>query len=266
MEWAECAAALGAGPVKRGRSVIWKMVQQRQRALSRPIWHWRYYTRRMRSPYSSRLILLVSLIARIAPGQIHPHFGVEAGVPLTDTLSSTSNSSTSATSSSLDRYNSETKRLLIGPAFRVDFESGLGIEFDALYQRINYDRATVSVQLPTFVSQSFEQTTADRWQFPLLVQYTRTVLKSKTPLFVEAGPSISRIADSRSMISSTTRSGSSTSSSTSSITGQGGTWAGVVAGGGVDVPLFRVHLRPEFRYSHWVFANKRVSGGPCHLG
>ena len=220
----------------------------------------------MSSSYSSRLILLVSLIARIAPGQIHPHFGIEAGVPLTDTLSSTSNSSTSATSSSLDRYNSETKRLLIGPAFRVDFESGLGIEFDALYQRINYDHATVSVQLPAFVSQSFEQTSADRWQFPLLVQYTRTVSKSKTPLFVEAGPSISRIADSRSMISSTTRSGSSTSSSTSSITGQGGTWAGVVAGGGVDVPLFRVHLRPEFRYTHWFSQTNASPAGFAILG
>jgi hypothetical protein len=203
----------------------------------------------MSSPYSFCLVLLI--FARIATGQIHPHFGIEAGVPLTDTLSSTSSSSTSAINSSFDRYNSETKRLLIGPAFRVDFQSGIGIEFDALYQRINYDHATLSAQPPTFFNQSFEQTTANRWQFPLLVQYTRTVSKSKGPVFVEAGPAISRIANSRSVISSTARSGSSTSSSTSSTTGQGGTWAGVVAGGGVDVPLRHVHLRPEFRYSHW---------------
>jgi hypothetical protein len=219
----------------------------------------------MRLPCSSRLILLV--LARIATGQIHPHFGIEAGVPLTDTLSSSSNSSTSATNSSLDRYNSETKRLLIGPSFRVDLQSGIGIEFDALYQRINYDHATVSAELlPTFFNRSFEQTTANRWQFPLLVQYTRTVSKSKTSLFVEAGPSISRIADSRSTISSTTRSDSSPSSSTSSITGQGGTWAGVVAGGGVDVPLFRVHVRPEFRYSHWFSQTNSSQAGFVSLG
>lgn len=208
----------------------------------------------MSSWYSSRLILLVCVMARLGRGQVHPHFGVEAGVPLTDTLSSTSNSSTSATSSSFDQYNSETKRLLIGPAFRVDLQSGLGIQFDALYQRINYDHAAISALPPTIFSQSFEQTTADRWQFPLLVQYTRKLSQTKTPLFVEAGPSISRIANSRSTISTTARS-NSISSTTSSVTGQGGTWAGIVAGAGVDIPLFRAHVRPEFRYSHWFSQN-----------
>src|SRR5713101_514989 len=94
--------------------------------------------------YSSRSILVICLIGRVAAGQIHPHLGVEAGVPLSDTLSSTSFASTSGIISSFDRYNSETKRLLIGPAFRLDLQSGLGIEFDALYQRINYDHATIS--------------------------------------------------------------------------------------------------------------------------
>src|SRR5260370_29526644 len=110
------------------------------------------------------------------------HVGVEAGVPLTDTLLSTSTSSTNPSGSSVDRYNSETKRLLIGPAFRVDLVRGLGIEFDALYQRVNYDHAIASSS-PTvsFFSRSFEQTTANRWQVPLLVQYNGTL--SKTKLF-----------------------------------------------------------------------------------
>src|SRR6266849_5504951 len=94
--------------------------------------------------YSSRSILVICLIGRVAAGQIHPHLGVEAGVPLSDTLSSTSFASTSGIISSFDRYNSETKRLLIGPAFRLDLQSGLGIEFDALYQRVNYDHAIVN--------------------------------------------------------------------------------------------------------------------------
>ena len=85
-----------------------------------------------------------------------------------------------------DRYNSETKRLLVGPTFRADFQHGLGIEFDALYQRINYDHATLNSQLSAqFVSQSFEQTTANRWQFPLLVQYSRNLSKAK--VFGEVG-------------------------------------------------------------------------------
>ena len=207
----------------------------------------------MISSHSSRLITLVCLIAPAATAQIHLHFGVEAGIPLADTLLSTSNNSISATSSSLDQYNSKTKRLLVGPAFRVDLQSGLGIEIDALDQRVNYDHTIVSSVSAGFpFSQSVEQTTANRWQFPLLVQYTWTLSKSKTRPFVEGGPSISRMTNSRSTVRTTTNLTSSlTSSSTSSVTGQGGTWAGIVAGAGVDFPLFRGHLRPEFRYSHW---------------
>ncbi len=200
--------------------------------------------------YSSRIILLICAIATVANAQIQVHFGVEAGIPLTDTLSSSSTSSAIPGSFSFDRYNSETKRLLIGPAFRVDLQRGLGIEFDALYQRVNYDHAIASSS-PTasFFSRSFEQTTANRWQFPLLIQYNGTL--SKTKFFAEAGPSISRIANSRSNISSTSSTASSTSSNTSSVTGQGGTLAGITAGAGVDLPFFRQHLRPEFRYGHW---------------
>jgi hypothetical protein len=210
------------------------------------------YTRRMKSRYLFRFILILFAIATVANAQIQFHFGVEAGVPLTDTLSSTSASSTSPFGSSIDRYNSETKRLLIGPAVRVDLQRGLGIEFDALYQRVNYDHATV-ISTPPIFNQSFEQTTANRWQFPLLVQYHWTLsnTKSNTKLFAELGPSISRIANGQSTISSRLSTGSSTSSSTRSTTGQGGTWAGITMGAGVDLPFFHRHLRPEFRYSHW---------------
>ena len=204
----------------------------------------------MNSRYLSRFIRLICMIAPFANAQIQLHFGVEAGVPLTDTLSSTSTSSTNPTGFSIDRYNSETKRLLIGPAFRVDLQRGLGIEFDALYQRVNYDHAIVnSVFSGASFSRSFEQTTGNRWQFPLLIQYSGTL--SRTKVFAEAGPSISRIANSRISLSSTTSTGSSTSSSTSSRAGQGGTLAGITMGAGVDLPFFHRHLRPEFRYSHW---------------
>lgn len=200
---------------------------------------------------TSRYILLLFVISTSANAQMSVHFGVEAGVPITDTLSSTTSASANPNASFFDRYNSETKRLLIGPTFRVDFQHGLGIEFDALYQRINYDHATLSSQ-PTaqFFSQSFEQTTANRWQFPLLVQYSKNLSKAK--VFAKVGPSISKIAISRSTVHSTASSGtSSTTSSTSTVAGQGGTLAGLTVGAGIDVPLFHLHLRPEFRYSRW---------------
>ena len=217
----------------------------------------------MRAPRLLQLSLLVGGVARLVAGQMQAHFGVEVGVPLTDTLSSSRFSSTSPLSSSIDQYNSVTKRLLIGPAFRVDLPSGLGIEFDALYQRVNYDHAIVSSG-PTatpvrMFNQSFEQTTANRWQFPLLIQYTRTLARAKA--FVEGGPSISRIGNSRSTIQTSTLSGSTRSSSTSSVNGQGTTSAGVTVGAGVDVPLFGLHLRPEFRYTHWFLPTTGSSTG-----
>jgi hypothetical protein len=198
-----------------------------------------------------RYFLLIWVIAMSANAQIAVHFGAEAGVAITDTLSSTASSTAMPGIFSSDRYNSETKRLLIGPTFRIAFPDGLGIELDALYQRINYDHATLNSQPNAqLFSQSFEQTTADRWQFPLLVQYARSVSKAK--VFAEIGPSISTIANSRSTIHSTTSIGtSSTTGNMSTTTGRGGTMAGITAGAGIDLPFFRLHLRPEFRYSHW---------------
>lgn len=179
---------------------------------------------------------------------------------------STSNVSTSSISSSLDRYNSVTKRLLIGPAFRLELEHGLGIEFDALYQRVNYDHAVVTSSAP-FFSRSFEQATANRWQFPLLIQYRWNMPQagvSRMKPFVEAGPSISRIAGSRSTttsFASSTALSASNNSSTSTVSGSGGTWAGVTIGGGVDLTFFRGHLRPEFRFSHWFLPNANSTSG-----
>jgi hypothetical protein len=198
----------------------------------------------------------------MASAQVHVHFGVDAGVPITDTLSSSSNSSTSPSFSTSDRYNSVTKRLLIGPALRLEFGSGFGVEFDALYQRINYDHTTVLseaggtatvLQLPNgYYNQNIEQTTANRWQFPLLVQYSHKLPGRKTAFFVEGGPSISRIGNTHSNLSVfTNAAGSTPVSNTGSLGGQSFTTAGVVAGAGLDLPLFGLHLRPELRYSHW---------------
>jgi hypothetical protein len=205
------------------------------------------YTRRM----IPRYLLIICVISTGVNAQIAVHFGAEAGVPITDTLSSSSSASALPGILFSDRYNSETKRLLIGPTFRIDLPHGLGIEFDALYQRINYDHATLN-SLPNaqLFNQGFEQTTANRWQFPLLVQYSRNLSKAK--VFGEVGPSISKIANSRSTVVSTISIGTSPATTgITTVTGQGGALAGITVGGGLDLPFFHLHLRPELRYSHW---------------
>jgi hypothetical protein len=208
---------------------------------------------------NARIILSICLVSIAANAQNPFHFGIVTGVPLSDTLSSINYFAATASSLTFDSYNSKTKRLLIGPVVGVDLQRGLGIEFDALYQRVNYDHASQTVSgfltvgtnsVPaSSSSQSFEQATANRWQFPLLVQYRRTLWK--TSLFAEAGPSMSRLANARSTIQFASVNGSGSSSGTTTLTSSGGTWAGVTAGGGLDLRLFHGHLRPEFRYSHW---------------
>ena len=90
----------------------------------------------------------------------------------------------------------------------------------------------------------------------MLVQYAHALPLSKKRVFVEFGPSISHIGGGQSTIYSTSTqpsspTASSTTSNVSSYSGQGVTQAGVTFGGGIDVTLFHLHLRPQFRYSHW---------------
>jgi len=222
--------------------------------------------------HSLRLVGFILLGVVAAHAQMQVHFGVEAGVPITDTLSSSSTTSVTAAGSSFSQFHSVTKRLLIGPSLRLDLPKGLGLEFDALYQRVNYD-VTNSISVPaTFLPYAidehlFEAVTANRWQFPLLVQYSRSFIKTK--LFVEGGPATSTIVNHSGTLTLNTAVtsviGTSQAVSNSRFSGQGGTIAGVTAGGGVDLPLFHMHLRPEFRYSRW-FSPSSVAAATSAIG
>jgi hypothetical protein len=60
--------------------------------------------------------------------------------------------------------------------------------------------------------------------------------------FAGAGPSLSHIGQNQPQIMNPFPLGSLPSIAT---------WGGITAGGGVDVRVSHLHLRPEFRYSHW---------------
>jgi hypothetical protein len=89
----------------------------------------------------------------------------------------------------------------------------------------------------------------------LLVQFRRTLPKTRTALFVESGLSISHIANGQGVQSQTAISNASPSSSVSRFANSGTTSAGLVVGAGADFSLFHGHLRPEFRYTHWFAQN-----------
>jgi hypothetical protein len=198
----------------------------------------------------SRLFVCLSFGVIATNAQIQFHAGVTAGVPITDTLSSSSSSSLDGQDYLFSRFHSDTKRLLIGPSIRLDLTKALGLEFDALYQRVDSDSANIeTVPEIAYSYRSFEAVHANRWRFPLLVQYRHAV--RKTRLFVEAGPAISTIGNSKGSFGSTSVTDFVNSSSSSEISGGRDTMAGITVGAGVDVPILYVHLRPEFRYSHW---------------
>jgi len=181
--------------------------------------------------------------------QIHPHFGVEIGAPLTDTFTSGGFSSFAGSAITVNETQGHTRRVLIGPTFGIEFAHGFGIECDALYQRESYD--TYSAFGPP-LSYTFTQAAANRWQFPLLMQYSHKIWKIKT--FAEAGPSFLHVSGPRFTSTSNISSDGTvgvTPTTTTSSSGLGDTSAGLTAGGGIDFPLWRIHLRPEFRYSRW---------------
>jgi hypothetical protein len=72
-------------------------------------------------------------LAVVAHGQVR--FGVEAGIPITNTLSGTQSQPYLS-----DKYSSNTKLLLIGPSVSIGLPAGFRLEAETLYQRINYEQ------------------------------------------------------------------------------------------------------------------------------
>jgi len=179
--------------------------------------------------------------------------GLKQVFHVTDTLVSTSQLSTnqSPVYSLFSRFNSKTKRLLIGPTFRVETQSGIAFQVDALYQRVDSDFSALLLQPSAPTQQTFQQTTANRWQFPVLVQYSRRLRSIRW--FAGGGPSLSHIGQNKPQISN---------SVLLVPLPFNATWGGFTTGGGVDVRVSHLHLRPEFRYSHWFLGSRAIPPSP----
>jgi hypothetical protein len=179
--------------------------------------------------------------------------GVKLGTPLTDLMHVTASSGANDANVS-DAYVSPTKRLLIGPTVRVGLPFGFGVQFDALYERVNYGHTFVFNKAT--ISETLSSNTANRWQFPLLLQY-RLKLPVVKP-FVEAGPSFSHIAGGHNVTlnQDNTFGGfqGRTSSSNNLRELKHDTVGGFTAGLGVDIHVPFLHVAPEFRYTRWASA------------
>jgi opacity protein-like surface antigen len=161
-------------------------------------------------------------------------FGLKAGVPLNDLVSTVQSPNYG--------FNSTTNRYILGPEVDLNLPLGLGVEFDALYRHYKFQ----SNQPP------YSNTSTGAWEFPLLAKY-----RFPSPIvrpFVDAGVAWDRLQGLTQSASAVISSGLSISpapSSTASAQVQHNTVHGYVVGGGLDVHLLFLHLSPEVRYTRW---------------
>ena len=171
-------------------------------------------------------------------------FGVKAGVPLTDFVST-------AKTIGANNYNiftSHINRYIVGATGELRLPLGLSIELDALYRRLNYQNNSGSTGITTV--NTVANTSGNAWEFPLLAKY-RFAGKTLRP-FLDAGVAWDTLQGLKQDVTSvvgpapTTRTGTSTPAELAHKTTRG-----YVLGAGLDIKLLVLHIQPEVRFTRW---------------
>lgn len=193
---------------------------------------------------------------QLAFGQFGPvSIGAKAGVPLSDVFEYKAPDSCGATAAicSFINYSSKTKRYTVGPTVELRLPHGFGVEFDALYNRLNYDSYFVLSTPSSGLSTHFTSTAADRWSFPILLKWRHDVRRMSP--FIDGGIAFDHISGVGSNFASFRRDFSGFVSQLNGSTSSPPEFtnpssSGFVAGGGIDLhPLRHLRLTPEVRYT-----------------
>ena len=183
-------------------------------------------------------------------------YGVRAGVPLNNFLD--------AAKSQQFAFNSTTDRFIVGPTAELHLPFGLGVEFDILYRRFDYNGSGTLAGVVTSNS-----ATGNAWEFPLLAKY-RFPTKMVHP-YVDAGVAWDTLSGLKQAI---TRNSLTTSTSSPAELNTTAT-RGFVMGAGLSVKVLVIHLSPEIRFTRWgaqhfIDANgllhSNVNQGECLVG
>ena len=183
-------------------------------------------------------------------------YGVRAGVPLNEFLD--------AAKSQQFAFNSTTNRYIVGPTAELHLPFGLGVEFDILYRRFDYNGSGTLAGVVTSNS-----ATGNAWEFPLLAKY-RFPTKMVHP-YVDAGVAWDTLSGLKQAI---TRNSLTTSTSSPAELNTTAT-RGFVMGAGLSVKVLVIHLSPEIRFTRWgaqhfIDANgllhSNVNQGECLVG
>ena len=195
-----------------------------------------------------RLPLLSLAVAASALAQ-PVTFGVRAGMPLTDFISTVQTQRVEGLLGIFPGFQSNTRPYVFGPSIELRLPAGLGIELDALYRRTNYSGTSVANNGLNVITTTVTSASANAWEFPLLLKYRFHVPVVKP--YVDAGFAWDTLAGLRQSIRQTvaTITNASTTSTPADLHKKG--TSGFVMGAGVDIHAAVIHLSPEVRYTRW---------------
>ncbi len=164
-------------------------------------------------------------------------YGVKAGVPLNEFLD--------AAKSQQFAFTANTNRYIVGPTAELHLPFGLGVEFDILYRRFDYNGSGTLAGIVTSSS-----ATGNAWEFPLLAKY-RFPMKVVHP-YVDAGVAWDTLSGLKQAITSIVAPNHTTTTTTSTPAELNTTATrGFVMGAGLSVKVLVIHVSPEIRFTRW---------------
>ena len=156
-------------------------------------------------------------------------FGLKAGVPLNDALST-------SPGGAID-YFQDTHRYVIGPYAEFRLPAGFSVELDALYRSFEYGQVPNKAAISQPVS-------AGVWEFPLLAR--KSIFGGPVQPYIEGGVALSHLSV-NDVIELNHRNN-----------------YGIVLGAGVSLHVGPVRVTPEIRYNGWAFQNFSSPLGGLH--
>jgi len=223
-----------------------------------------------------KLVLLIAAFllpcAGVAQGV---SLGLIAGVPLTQAFETADfDSGPGDIFRRQINYTSRAKRYTVGPAIEVSLPFRLAVEFDALYERLdyNFNSRMRAASFGTFHEE--QHNIVSRWEFPLLLKYRVRAFRSRTP-YVSAGLNTNYIVNTTQLSRSffTPSSGQTVAPTPADKSPNPPaefkyrSAEGMVIAGGLEFRVYRLRAAPELRYTRWAHENFRGPFPPsrCRL-
>ena len=198
------------------------------------------------------------------------HFGLKAGVPMTEYYETGSLISPVTDGRGLIQYSAATRRWTAGPTFEWRIRHGLGVEVDLLYKRTGYvhdEQFSSPLETGTVV---YDVKKGSSWDFPMMLKYRFAraqrffvtggyVLRHIGPVRAQGSMTNTMLLDSQPITTTT----AIDTTEPSELQGDRN-FSGVTVGGGIEFRRGRLGLLPEFRYTGWV-TNIATAGNALRL-